>query len=225
MMFTTSTGERTRASTWSPAGFPARRSPSPASNWEPATTGTSSRKRCGSWRRPDHAPCYWRTCVGSLLEGSTSTGPTCWRGSARWAIRHGGTSCPHPPPTVGEALHDLMSAGRWPGADGWRRRAQAIAPTIVGGSKKHGGPDLGPTRAREAWKRLGVDGLGIADDPPGRRSRSISCPSSLPGWSLVSRASPMTGPSPAVRPPPTARWATRSRRRPPGSWGRLSVPL
>jgi DNA (cytosine-5)-methyltransferase 1 len=37
----------------------------------------------------------------------------------------------------------------------------------VGGSKKHGGPDLGPTRAREAWKGLGVDGLGIGDDAPG----------------------------------------------------------
>jgi DNA (cytosine-5)-methyltransferase 1 len=37
----------------------------------------------------------------------------------------------------------------------------------VGGSKKHGGPDLGPTRAREAWKVLGVNGLGVADDPPG----------------------------------------------------------
>jgi DNA (cytosine-5)-methyltransferase 1 len=37
----------------------------------------------------------------------------------------------------------------------------------VGGSKKHGGPDLGPTRAREAWKLLGVNGLGVAYDPPG----------------------------------------------------------
>jgi len=35
------------------------------------------------------------------------------------------------------------------------------------GSKKHGGPDLGPTRARAAWRELGVDGLGIADSPPG----------------------------------------------------------
>jgi DNA (cytosine-5)-methyltransferase 1 len=37
----------------------------------------------------------------------------------------------------------------------------------VGGSKKHGGPDLGPTRARAAWQLLGVNGLGIADEPPG----------------------------------------------------------
>jgi DNA (cytosine-5)-methyltransferase 1 len=74
---------------------------------------------------------------------------------------------PDPPPTVGETLHDLIGAGGWPGADDWRDKARAIAPTIVGGSKKHGGPDLGPTRAREAWKKLGVDGLGIANEPPG----------------------------------------------------------
>jgi DNA (cytosine-5)-methyltransferase 1 len=72
-----------------------------------------------------------------------------------------------PPPTVGATLRDLMAARGWPGAREWAARADAIAPTIVGGSKKHGGPDLGPTRAREAWKRLGVNGLGIADDAPG----------------------------------------------------------
>lgn len=71
------------------------------------------------------------------------------------------------PPTVGDSLHDLMSARGWRGADAWRHRAQGIAPTIVGGSKKHGGPDLGPTRARQAWKRLAVDGLGVADQAPG----------------------------------------------------------
>jgi DNA (cytosine-5)-methyltransferase 1 len=60
-----------------------------------------------------------------------------------------------------------MSARGWPGARAWSRQASRIAPTIVGGSKKHGGPDLGPTRARAAWKELGVNGLGIADDVPG----------------------------------------------------------
>ncbi len=38
---------------------------------------------------------------------------------------------------------------------------------LVGGSRKHGGPDLGPTRARRQWAALGVDGLGIANGPPG----------------------------------------------------------
>lgn len=70
------------------------------------------------------------------------------------------------PPTVGRALEDLMGARKWPGASAWSKRANSIAPTIVGGSKKHGGPDLGPTRARAAWKQLAVDGLGVADAPP-----------------------------------------------------------
>lgn len=70
------------------------------------------------------------------------------------------------PPTVGELLHDLMGARGWKGVDAWRERACDIAPTLVGGSKKHGGPDLGPTRAKRAWESLGVDGKGLADLAP-----------------------------------------------------------
>ena len=72
------------------------------------------------------------------------------------------------PPTVGELLYDLMKMNGWQGADRWRKQANMIAPTLVGGSKKHGGPDLGPTRARQAWATLGVDGLGLWDDAPPR---------------------------------------------------------
>lgn len=72
------------------------------------------------------------------------------------------------PPTVGDELHDLMEANGWAGARRWRSGAQRIAPTLVGGSKKHGGPDLGPTRAKREWSRLGVDGMGIADEAPKR---------------------------------------------------------
>jgi DNA (cytosine-5)-methyltransferase 1 len=71
-----------------------------------------------------------------------------------------------PPATVGQTLGDLMAARGWRGAAAWARRADRIAPTIVGGSKKHGGADLGPTRAKRAWAELGVDGLGIADAAP-----------------------------------------------------------
>jgi DNA (cytosine-5)-methyltransferase 1 len=85
-----------------------------------------------------------------------------WAGHFRWP-----EPSQLPPPTVGDTLYDLISSRGWPGADDWRDRARGIAPTIVGGSKKHGGPDLGPTRARDAWKKLGVDGLGVADEPPG----------------------------------------------------------
>ena len=70
------------------------------------------------------------------------------------------------PPTVGEVLYDLIAEKGWKGAKAWRERANEIAPTIVGGSLKHGGPDLGPTRAKRAWAALGVDAHGIADDPP-----------------------------------------------------------
>lgn len=70
------------------------------------------------------------------------------------------------PPTVGETLYDLMASRGWRGAKKWRSIADDIAPTIVGGSKKHGGPDLGPTRAKRAWASLGVDGRGVADLPP-----------------------------------------------------------
>jgi DNA (cytosine-5)-methyltransferase 1 len=73
---------------------------------------------------------------------------------------------PRPPGTVGQTVGDLMAARGWPGAAAWARRADRIAPTIVGGSKKHGGADLGPTRAKQAWADLGVDGLGLADQAP-----------------------------------------------------------
>ena len=68
--------------------------------------------------------------------------------------------------TVGEALVDLMAESGWEGADSWANNANAAGPTLVGGSKKHGGPDLGPTRARQAWEKLGVNGRGIAEKSP-----------------------------------------------------------
>ena len=71
------------------------------------------------------------------------------------------------PPTVGEKLFDQIASRGWPLAEHWRSHAKDLAPTIVGGSHKHGGPDLGPTRARKAWAALGVDGRGVADEPPG----------------------------------------------------------
>lgn len=70
------------------------------------------------------------------------------------------------PKTVGNLLYDLISANGWSRVHQWREQANTIAPTIVGGSKKHGGPDLGPTRAKRAWLQLGVDGHGIADEAP-----------------------------------------------------------
>ncbi|KAF4405860.1 DNA cytosine methyltransferase [Streptomyces lycii] len=49
----------------------------------------------------------------------------------------------------------------------WLKEAKkgTVAPTLVGGSKKHGGADLGPTRAKNAWAALGIDGMGVANEP------------------------------------------------------------
>jgi DNA (cytosine-5)-methyltransferase 1 len=70
------------------------------------------------------------------------------------------------PVPVGKLLADLMGANGWQGAAQWAEVANEIAPTIVGGSKKHGGPDLGPSRARAAWARMGVNGSTLADTAP-----------------------------------------------------------
>jgi DNA (cytosine-5)-methyltransferase 1 len=135
----------------------------------------------------------------------------------RWADRF---AWPAPsarrPPTVGETLHDLMAADGWPGADGWAARADAIAPTIVGGSKKHGGPDLGPTRARRAWVALGVDGLGVAghapglDFPPGQPPKlTVAMVARLQGfpdsWSFSGRKTAAYRQVGNAFPPPVAR--------------------
>ena len=68
--------------------------------------------------------------------------------------------------TVGTTIRDLLAANGWPGVEQIVQKADCIAPTIVGGSKKHGGPDLGPTRAKRQWAELGIDGKGIANEAP-----------------------------------------------------------
>jgi DNA (cytosine-5)-methyltransferase 1 len=70
------------------------------------------------------------------------------------------------PPTVGQALRREMGRGGWKGAALWAEKADRIAPTIVGGSKKHGGSDLGPTQAKKQWAELGVNGKLVAVEPP-----------------------------------------------------------
>lgn len=96
------------------------------------------------------------------------------------ALRRGATKpmkWPIPSPstaaTVGEAIGDLMAKGGWRGADEWMQQAVIPAPTIVGGSHKHGGPDLGPTRARRQWAEIGIDGLGLADAPPAENFKGM----------------------------------------------------
>jgi DNA (cytosine-5)-methyltransferase 1 len=78
-----------------------------------------------------------------------------------------------PPLTVGELLYDEMASCGWENVDNWKLIANNIAPTLVGGSKKHGGADLGPTRAKQSWAILGVDGKGLADAPPINGSKAM----------------------------------------------------
>lgn len=78
-----------------------------------------------------------------------------------------------PPLTVGELLYEEMSSLGWENANNWKLAANNIAPTLVGGSKKHGGADLGPTRAKQSWALLGVDGKGLADTPPINGSKAM----------------------------------------------------
>ena len=72
-----------------------------------------------------------------------------------------------PPRSMGQLLSEEMASLGWRGAKEWAKEADRIAPTLVGGSKKHGGPDLGPTRAKKAWAEIGVNGHTIAETPPG----------------------------------------------------------
>lgn len=79
-------------------------------------------------------------------------------------------------PTVGSSLFDLMAEKEWKGAAAWSSQANTVGPTLVGGSLKHGGPDLGPTRARRQWELLRVDGRSIADAPPDSRFPADAMP-------------------------------------------------
>ncbi|WP_406419808.1 DNA cytosine methyltransferase [Streptomyces sp. NBC_00842] len=76
------------------------------------------------------------------------------------------TACPDTAPTVGSVLYQSMASQGWELAREWANSATRIAPTLCGGSRKHGGADLGPSRARQAWAELGINGSSVADAPP-----------------------------------------------------------
>ncbi|MFD3310953.1 DNA cytosine methyltransferase [Streptomyces sp. NPDC058694] len=76
---------------------------------------------------------------------------------------------PGPPPQVGEVLYASMASRGWPHARAWAQQAKIVAPTLVGGSDKRGGPDLGPERAKAIWQTIGINGGTLADEPPGPR--------------------------------------------------------
>lgn len=76
------------------------------------------------------------------------------------------TTCVETAPSVGRVLYESMASQGWELAREWADSAMRIAPTLCGGSRKHGGADLGPSRARQAWAELGVNGSSVADAPP-----------------------------------------------------------
>lgn len=115
--------------------------------------------------------------------------------------------------TVGETLLPLMRANGWPRAEEWAKGANTIAPTLVGGSKKHGGPDLGPTRARNAWAALGVNGKSLAEDAPdaafeGMPRLTVKMAAAIqgfpPDWTFAGRKTPAYRQVGNAFPPPVA---------------------
>lgn len=116
---------------------------------------------------------------------------------------------------VGETLHPYLKQKGWLKADSWASCANALAPTIVGGSKKHGGPDLGPTRAKKAWQLLGIDAHGIADSPPERDFQgmprlTVEMAAAIQGfpddWRFVGSKTQVYRQIGNAFPPPVARW-------------------
>lgn len=117
------------------------------------------------------------------------------------------------PKSVGEILFPEMSKLGWENAEKWKLKANQIAPTLVGGSKKHGGADLGPSRARKSWLELGVDGGGLADKPPingynGNPKLTLEMTALIQGfpieWKIVGKKTPAYRQVGNAFPPPVA---------------------
>ena len=117
-------------------------------------------------------------------------------------------------PTIGQLLYNEMASNGWEGAKKWSLQANDIAPTLVGGSKKHGGADLGPTRARMAWAKLGVNGKGLADYPPDKGFEGMPKLTTKmaalvqgfpPMWKFVGKKTPVYRQIGNAFPPPVAK--------------------
>ena len=118
------------------------------------------------------------------------------------------------PPTVGQLLYNEMASNGWEGAKDWSLQANGVAPALVGGSKKHGGADLGPTRARAAWAKLGVNGISLADQPPekdfeGMPKLTVKMAALVQGfpkdWEFIGKKTPAYRQVGNALPPPVAK--------------------
>ena len=102
----------------------------------------------------------------------------------------------------------------WNNASQWKTIANNIAPTLVRGSKKHGGTDLGPTRSKKAWSLLGVNGHSLADSPPtngfdGMPKLTLKMTALIQGfpveWQFVGKKTPAYRQVGNAFPPPVAK--------------------
>ena len=117
------------------------------------------------------------------------------------------------PLPIGELLYEEMASSGWEKAIDWKLKAKSIGPTLVGGSKRHGGADLGPTRAKKAWAELGVNGGGLANDPPergfvGNPKLTLKMTALVQGfpkeWSFIGKKTPAYRQVGNAFPPPVA---------------------
>ncbi|MDR3328802.1 MAG: DNA cytosine methyltransferase [Prevotellaceae bacterium] len=123
------------------------------------------------------------------------------------------------PKSVGDLLFEEMAQLDWEDVHEWRKKANKIAPTLVGGSKKHGGADLGPTRARKVWAEMEVDGMGLADHPPaqgfkGNPRLTLNMAALIQGfpkeWRFVGKKTPAYRQVGNAFPPPVAKVVGKS---------------
>ncbi|MPR12078.1 DNA cytosine methyltransferase [Microvirga tunisiensis] len=71
------------------------------------------------------------------------------------------------PWTITAALVDMVASRDWKGIANWVEMADALAPTITGGSPLKRGMDLGQSNTRLNWQRLGINPKKIANRAPG----------------------------------------------------------
>lgn len=118
------------------------------------------------------------------------------------------------PKPIGELLYEEMAQLGWQNVDEWKLKANKIAPTLVGGSKKHGGADLGPSRAKKAWAEIGIDGGGLADKPPmngfkGNPKLTLNMTALVQGfpreWQIIGKKTPAYRQVGNAFPPPVAK--------------------
>jgi site-specific DNA-cytosine methylase len=71
------------------------------------------------------------------------------------------------PWTITAALIDMVASRDWKGVAKWVEMADALAPTITGGSALKRGMDLGQKKTSLIWRRRGFNSKKTVDDPPG----------------------------------------------------------